>query len=80
MAVLASLRDVVRHASYALWRPLLVSGAVLFAVAGLLEAIGRADDAYAAVIVAALLVPVGAALGVLARRPARWSARQEIAP
>jgi hypothetical protein len=80
MRAVTSARDAVRHAAYALWRPLLVTAAVLLGVAGLLEALGRGDDSYAAVIVAALLVPVGTALGAVARRPARWSTAQEIAP
>jgi hypothetical protein len=80
VAAIVAVLDVVRHSAYALWRPLLGLGAVLFVLAGVLEALGRRDDSYAAVIVAAFLVPVGTALGVIARRPARWSTTQEIAP
>jgi hypothetical protein len=68
MTRLAAYAHAVTRAASVLWSPTLVAAALLFVVAGVLQALGRPDDSYGASMVAALLAVLGVVLAVAGRQ------------
>jgi hypothetical protein len=68
MRAVRTTASVLASTARAAWQPALAGASVLFVASGALQAVGHQDDAYTATVLAATLIPLGTALGLLARR------------